>query len=115
MLQRKLLGAIALLALLTGGPARADHHHDYRPDYRPDYQSGYEQPGYYRSEPQIRFGVDVIWGGYGFRAAPAPAWYPPSYAPAPVYYGPPGDYGDRGHWKHRHHRHDWDDRDDCDD
>ena len=107
MPQRKLLGAIALLAMLTGTAARADHRHDYRPDYRPDY----------RSQPQVRFGVDVIWGGYGFRPAPAAAWYPPYYAPAPVYYGPPGYYGGRDHWKHRHHRHhrdDRDDRDDCD-
>ena len=115
MSQRKLLGAIALLALLAGGAARADHRHDYRPDHRSPYdQPGYYRPDYYRSEPQIRLGVDVIWGGYGYRPTPAVAvaWYPGYYAPAPVYYGPPGHHRGHGHWKHRHGR---DYRDRCDD
>ena len=56
MSQRKLLGAIALLALLTGGAARADHRHDY--------QSGYDQPHDYHSRPQIRLGIDVLRGHF---------------------------------------------------
>ena len=115
MSQRKLLGAIALLALLTGGAARADHRHGYQPDY----QSGYDQPGYYQphdyhSRPQIRLGIDVLWGGYGYSPAPPVAWYPVQYVPAPVYYGPPGYYRGHGHGHGKHHHRQYD-RDRCDD
>ena len=72
------------------------------------------------SDPTVRLGVDVIWGGDYYRPAPV-AWYP-----APVYgYAPPRGYGkpywagnqryyrhndrhDRRHDRRHHHR-------DCDD
>lgn len=89
MLQPRTLGAVALLGLLAGTAASAD--------------------GYYRSEPQIRLGVDVIWGGYGY-APPRPpvVWYPSHYVSDR--YDDQG-YG-RGHRTHRHHAHRWDDCDD---
>jgi len=93
MLQRKVLGAVALLALLAGPAANAD-------------------------EPQIRLGIDILWGGYGpvYVAPPPVVYHPPRYA-----YGRGYDRGHErgynrakwrgnGHRKHRHHR-----GDDCDD
>lgn len=61
------------------------------------------------TEPTVRLGVDVIWGG-GYLGPPPVAWYP-----APVYsYAPPPAYG-RPYWAgghRRHHRHErrYDDR-----
>ena len=61
------------------------------------------------TDPTVRLGVDVIWGG-GYLGPPPVAWYP-----APVYsYAPPPAYG-RPYWagKHRRdHRHErrYDDR-----
>lgn len=59
------------------------------------------------TEPTIRLGVDMVWGGGHFYPAPV-AWYPPpvySYAPPPAYgryrWAPEGDYGHHHH--HRHH------------
>ncbi len=98
MVQTKKLTAIALVGLLTGAAATAD-------DW-----------GYYRPEPQIRLGFDVVWGGYGY-APPPPVvvWSPPAYQPYPYYApyyapvrGPERGYG-RGHHKHKHHRDHWDD------
>lgn len=55
------------------------------------------------TEPTIRVGIDMVWGGGYIHPAPV-AWYP-----APVYsYAPPPRYG-RPYWaaegRHRHHRH----------
>ncbi len=93
MLQRKILGAVALLGVLAAGAANADG---------------------YRSEPQIRLGIDILWGGHGYYPAPPPVVvYPP-------YYGPPRGYGRgyargyadgygrakwRGNGHGKHHRH----------
>jgi hypothetical protein len=87
-----LLGMLALAAVLAA--ARADDR------------------GYYRSEPQIRLGIDLIWGGYAY-APPRPpvAWYPvrPYYEPHRSDYraGWRGDgHGrQRGHRKHHHRQH----------
>lgn len=102
MLQAKSMCVVALLGLLTGTAANADDRY---------------------SGPQIRLGVDMIWGGYGY-APPQPpvVWYPayprpyPAYYESyPAYYQPyPAYYQGRGHSqnnrhkKHRHHgrRHD---------
>jgi len=67
--------------------------------------------GQYSSEPRVRFGVDVEWGGYGYGYAPPPppvVWYPAYYEPPRYYYQGPG----RGHGKHHRHK---DRRKDCDD
>jgi hypothetical protein len=111
MLHWKTLGTVALLGLLIGTAASADDHRYDRDGYR-DYDRGY-----YRSEPQIRFGVDVIWGGYGY-APPRPPvyWYPSRYQ-ANRYYDPGYRRGNwrgegRGHRKHDHRSHRGDDCDD---
>ena len=111
MLQPRLGATSALLGLLVTAAATIGASTTARADDR----------GYYRSEPQIRLGVDLIWGGYGY-APPRP---PVIYYPSRPYYEPyRSDYrgewrGDgRGHRKHRHrHRHHRDERrwDDCDD
>jgi len=96
--------AIALLGLLTGNAASADHRAGYRPIV-----SG----GYYQSGPQVRFGIDVIWGGYPhapprYAYAPGPppvVWYPAYYQPYPAYHEGRGWGHSRSarHKKHRHH------------
>lgn len=113
MLQRGFLGGVALLGLLAGAVAEAD-------DRR------------YSSQPQVRLGIDVLWGGYGgpVYAAPPVIVYPPHYA-SPRHAWDRGyergydrgydrGYGGakwkgkgRGHHKHDHHSHrghDWDHR-----
>lgn len=104
MLQGKTLGAVALLSLLAGTAASADDRYRYAEPYRADS---------YRSAPQVRLGVDVVWGGYGYAPPPVPvAWYPVSQ---PAY-----SYDDRGYDNHRHrkhkkrHRHEARHWDDCD-
>jgi hypothetical protein len=94
-----MLGTVAVMGLLAGTAASADERDHYRGP------SG----GQYWSQPQVRLGVDVLWGGYGY-APPRPVvvWYPAYYATGPYY---DRDYG-RGHRKHRHHQHRWDDCDD---
>jgi hypothetical protein len=55
------------------------------------------------SEPTIRLGVDMVWGGGHYYPAPV-AWYPPpvySHAPPPAY----GRYGWAPEGRHRHHHH----------
>jgi hypothetical protein len=111
MLQPRTLGLVALLGLLAGTSATAGERAYYR---RPD-------GGQYWSQPQIRLGVDVLWGGYGY-APPRPpvVWYP-AYYDTDRYYDHDHDryydhdhdegYG-RGHRKHRHHQDRWDDCDD---
>ena len=102
MLQRKTLGSVVLLGLLVAGTANADG---------------------YRSEPQVRFGIDILWGGYGSGYYPAPppvVVYPPHYGPPRGYVGGYGRGYERGYergydrgygrakWKgngHRKHRH----------
>jgi hypothetical protein len=98
MLQAKLLGVVALLGLLAGNSASADDR--------------------YSSGPQVRLGVDVVWGGHGYGYAPAPVvWYPARYRP-PAYYeqGYEGRHNHRkAHRKHRQkHRNQAWQRDDCD-
>jgi hypothetical protein len=112
MLQWRMPGAVALLGLLAVAPANADDHR-------------------YSSEPQIRLGIDILWGGYGpvYAGPPPVVYYPPHYAP-PHYAPPRHDYDrgydhgydrgyDRGygrakwrgngHNKHRHRKHGHDD------
>ncbi|MEO7386960.1 MAG: hypothetical protein ABIX37_08505 [Gammaproteobacteria bacterium] len=106
MLQPKTLAAVALLGLLAGAAANADHR-------------------YYRSEPQVRLGLDVIWGGYGYAPPPPPhvGYAPPPAAWYPSYYGRGYDRGhdrayNRANWRGKgHHKHGRDHRheDDCDD
>ncbi len=104
MLQPKLRATAALLGLLATAAASTAARADDR--------------GYYRSEPQIRLGVDLIWGGYAY-APPRP---PVVFYPYRPYYEPyrsdyrverRGEGHGRGHRKHhrRHHQHDqrWDD------
>ncbi len=101
MLQSKRRATVALLGLLAAAGASTAARADDR---------------YYRSEPQIRLGVDLIWGGYAY-APPRP---PVVFYPFRPYYEPyrsdyrverRGDGRGRGHRKHRHHHHDqhWDD------
>jgi hypothetical protein len=110
MLQLKLPGAVAILGLLAGATANADQFRYYRDDHHGYY------PGQYWSEPQVRLGIDVIWGGFAY-APPRPSvvWYPSAYEPDRYC-----DRGyDRGHWrgrgrghrKHDHRPHRWDDSD----
>ena len=68
------------------------------------------------SDPTVRLGVDVIWGGGHSYPVPV-AWYPApvySYAPPPVYGQPYWARGHRHHGHRHHYRHDdrhdrWDD------
>lgn len=107
MFKARTISAIALLGILAGAAARADH------------RSG--SGDYYPSGPQVRLGIDVIWGGSGYVAPRPPvAWYPAYYEPYPVYYQPYPVYrpayaphyaprhghprGD-GHRKRHRHRH----------
>jgi hypothetical protein len=104
MLQPRTLGMAALFGLLASAamstPASADHRTYYRGS------SG----GHYGSEPQVRLGVDVVWGGYGggyrhLPPRPPVVWYPAYYAPD-RYHGPRYNRGHGpGHHKHRRHRH----------
>lgn len=105
MLQRGVLGAVALAGLLAGAGAEADDRRYYGSDN-------------YRSEPQIRLGIDILWGGYGYAPPPPVVWYPP---PPPPRYAPYRGY-DRGYgrtsWRgngHRKHYHRSHHDDDCDD
>ncbi len=113
MLQPRMLGLAALLGLLASTVMSAAASADERVYYRGS--SG----GQYWSEPQVRLGVDVIWGGHGY-APPRPpvVWYPAYYAPD-RYYDPHYNQGHgRGHHKrhkHRRHAHYAHDRDHCDD
>lgn len=106
MLQPRLGASSALLGLLITAAATIGASTTARADDR----------GYYRSDPQIRLGVDLIWGGYAY-APPRP---PVVFYPFRPYYEPyrsdyrverRGDGRGRGHRKHRHHHHDqhWDD------
>lgn len=98
MLQGKTLAAVAALGLLAGAAANAGDR--------------------YQSEPQVRLGIEVLWGGYGYAPPPPPVvWYPAQYAPYRHY----DDRHYRGHdrgwrrnaWRHGHrHSHRGDDCDD---
>ena len=87
MLHRSLFAAALLSGLAFASAAEAGH-----------------------TEPTIRLGVDMVWGGGHFYPAPV-AWYPPpaySYAPPPAYgryrWAPEGHYGHHHHRRH-HERH----------
>lgn len=69
MMLRGMLGSVALLGLLAGTTANAD-------DRR------------YSAEPQIRLGIDILWGGYGpvYVAPPPVVYYPPHHRPHPYAY-----------------------------
>ena len=107
MLQARTPGVVALLGLLAGTAMSAAASADERDYYRGS--SG----GQYWSQPQIRLGVDLLWGGYGYVPAPPPVvWHPSYYVPYRYY-----DEGHRHRHRHdghrRHHGHDrWDDSDD---
>ena len=59
MLHRGLPATVALFGLLAGGVATAGDHR-------------------YGSEPQVRLGIDILWGGNGpVYVAPPVAWQPP--------------------------------------
>lgn len=102
MLQARSMCALALLGLLAGAAAQADDRNGYR-----NYGSG----NYYQSGPQVRLGVDVIWGGYSYGGPRPPVvWYPAySYQPYPVYvprYAPGYEQArGKGYWKRHRHRH----------
>jgi hypothetical protein len=115
MLQPRLGATSALLGLLITAAATIGASTTARADDR----------GYYRSDPQIRLGVDLIWGGYGYAPPRPPVVYYPSRPYYEPYYEPyrsdyrgewRGKHRGRGHRKHRHN-HDRDDQrwDDCDD
>jgi hypothetical protein len=77
---------------MAGGAANADDRYGYRDDYR--------------SAPQVRLGVDVVWGGYGYAPPRPPAVrYPAYYQPYPVYDQGRGHSRGKHHRKHRHSRH----------
>lgn len=108
MLQPIRRATVVLLGLLATAASTAASAHDRE----------YDDRGYYRSEPQIRLGVDLIWGGYAY-APPRP---PVVFYPSRPYYESErygyrsewrGDGRGRGHRKHdrRRHRneHRWDD------
>ena len=110
MLQPRTLGIVALVGLLTGTAASADDRNNHRDDY-------------YRSSPQVRLGVDVIWGGYAHSPPRPPvAWFPAYYAPGRYYgynrgydrgYDRGFDQGyGRGRRPHGHRPHRWEDCDD---
>lgn len=111
-----LLGLLATAAasMAASTAARADDRHYQRNDDR----------GYYRSEPQIRLGIDLLWGGHAYAPPRPPAvWYPsrPYYEPHRSGYRSDHRSGYRSEWRgdgrghrkqqHRRHRNDqrWDD------
>lgn len=116
MLQSRTLGLITIVGVLATTAVSTAARADQRIYY------GGSSGGNYGSDPQIRLGVDVIWGGHSYAPPPPPvvwvpaprppaAWYPAYYVPDHYYYQGNG----RGHYKHRKHRHQperWDDRDD---
>jgi len=57
MLQRTILGTVALLGLLIGSAASADDRRYYSDHHRDS------DRGYYRNDPQVRLGIDVITSG----------------------------------------------------
>jgi hypothetical protein len=103
MLHRGLPAAVALAGLLAAGAANADGRYSYS------------------SEPQIRLGIDILWGGHApVYVAPPVAWHPPRHDHYRGYergYDRGYDRGYnrakwRGNGRHKHrHRH----GDDCDD
>lgn len=95
MLQARTMCIVALLGLLTGTAVNGDDRSGYR---------GIGSGAYYRSGPQVRLGVDVVWGGYGY-APPRPpvVWYPAYYQPYPVYDRGHGHARGKRYKKHRHH------------
>jgi hypothetical protein len=105
MWQSRTLSSVALLGVLAGPVANAGDREYYRPG------------------PQVRLGIDIVWGGYGY-APPPPvvvAWYPPppvvvwypqAYAPYRYYAPRPVRVDGRGHGPGHHHRHDARRRDD---
>jgi hypothetical protein len=106
MLQARTMCAIVVLGLLTGNAASADDRANYR-------SSG--SGAYYQSGPQVRLGIDVIWGGYPYAPPryayvprpPPVVWYPAYYQPYPAYDDGRGRGHSRSarHKKHKHHRH----------
>lgn len=110
MLQPSMLGLAALLGLLASTAMSTAASAGERAYFRGS------TGGPYWSEPQVRLGIDMVWGGYGYAPERPPVvWYPAYYAPD-RYYDPHYNRGHgRGHHKHRRHAHYAHDRDDCDD
>jgi hypothetical protein len=118
MLQPRTLGVATLLGLLASTAMSAAASAGERAYFRGS------TGGEYWSEPRVRLGVDVVWGGYGYAPTRPPVvWYPAPRSPVvwyPAYYAPDRDYDShynrghgRGHNKHRRHAHYAHDRDDC--
>ena len=113
MLQPRMLALVALVGLLASTAMSTPASAEQRAYYRGS--SG----GHYRSEPQVRLGVDVVWGGYGGGYGYAPphpplVWYPAYYAPDRYYdqgHGR-GQYRRHKHRRHPHHAERWDNCDD---
>lgn len=112
MLQPRTLRVVALLGLLASTALSTAASAGERAYYRGS------NDGQYSSDPRVRFGIDVEWGGYGYGYSPPPppvAWYPAYYEPPRYYYRGPGRGSGRGHHKHRkhdRHEHRWEDCDD---
>ena len=107
MSKPKISSAVAVFALVASAGASAGDR----------YYGGHQ----YRADPQIRLGIDILWGGAGYAPRPPVMAYPVHYVPVeyvPVYYAPPhyaphydgrhydgrhsGHGKGKGHRKHRH-------------
>ena len=114
MLHTRRLGLIGLCGLLASTAVSTAANADQRAYYA---GSG---GGNYWSDPQVRLGIDVLWGGHGY-APPAHRSpgirhrHPGGLAPCVLradYYNEGHSRGHHKHRKHPHHNERWDDCDD---